>query len=243
MDQYPWDLLLAGQLRWRPVDGYITTESVVFGEDQRRNPRPGWRWQAELSNINLGNPQRARTWEAMLLNWRLGAELTLVPRYGGVLTPLLDIRQPRFHVPHSDGTPFSDGSRYQQPAIEASLAQAVALGATTATINIAGGRALLGSEPFGLDGPIYSKRVYGAARIVSAPANGAADGTYTVRFGPPAREAYPAGAAVNFVKPSCVMRPNMTNGDKMWPTFERPFKAMVSVVFIETFKMTDSGDV
>lgn len=241
MTSYPWRLLPSAKLRWRPIDSFISGPENVLGEDQWRNPSPGWRWQAELYDLTINTAAKAALWEAMLLDWRMGAQLTVVPRYPGLLAPLKPGQSPTILTTHSDGTTFSDGTPYSQSSITAVLGEDLARGATEATIVYSGGARLFGGHPFGLVGEKYRQRLYGIRRYLETPANGAADGVYVVSFGSNAKEPYPAGTAVNFTDPSCVMRPRMRDGEQMWPIMERPWKSRVSVVFQETLRMSDDG--
>lgn len=237
MERFPYHLLTPSLLRWRPASSFITGPSSIFGEAQRRNPRPGWRWVAEFGNIHVKNNHGLL--EAVLLKWRLGGELMLVPRIAGPQRPTLD-GDGVILTPHSDETPFSDDSLYGQTSISAELVDSIALGATTARISVTGARALTGGEPFEMIGPVYLNRLYSVIRILEAPEDGP-DGEYTVLFGPNAREALPAGTAVNFADPHCVMRPVFD--DSMWPTYSPGFFGAVNLTFEETFNMSDGGDV
>lgn len=230
IDRLPHAFAAPDALRWSDTGGIITGGAPMFsGEEQERSASGGGAWVAFCSGISLLTEADQRTWEALVLGWSMGDTRVVVPRCAGRVKARFAL--PRARNTHSDGTPFSDGSLYAGSHV-GYLAEAVALRATTAKITLPTGAALFGAEPFTMVGSIYLDRLYAVRRVVSVDN---ATNTYTVSFAKPAREAYPAGATVDFGDPRCLMRARMADGTA-WPEYDPAWHAEVSMVFRETFK-------
>lgn len=215
-------------LRWGIVGAFISGGQSVYGETQERRTDGGGAWQAALQNIPILTTEAALAWEALLLRFHLGDTKVVVPRCAGRVKA--GFTHPHDLATHSDGTPFSDGMPYASALLFGSLSGSIALRATTATIVLEPGYELIGGESFTMTGPIHGERLYGIASIVSQ-----ADGVATVRFGPPAREAYTAGTVVDFNDPRCVMRAQLADGAD-WGDYDTAWQASTSIVFRETWR-------
>lgn len=229
-DRLPHAFAAPDALQWGDTANWIQGGVTVYGEAQERSTSGGGAWVATCSEIPLLNEDDTRTWEALMLNWSLGDTKVIVPRCAGRIKARFALTGAR--NTHSDGTPFSDGTLYAG-GVFGELAADVALRATTAQIILPPGAALFGSEPFTVSGPTYGDRLYGVARILSVDPD---TNTATVRFGKPAREAYPAGTPVDFGDPRCTMRAVMIDSASAWPTFDPAWQANVAMVFRETFR-------
>src|SRR5690606_29591421 len=99
-------------------------------------------------------------------------------------------------VPHSDDSPFSDGSEYQGGVIDVTLASNIPLRGTTAMIAIHVAHEIQPGQHFSIDERLYR------IRTIEHLGEGAA----TITFRPPAREAAMIGARLEFDFPVCRMR-------------------------------------
>ena len=100
-------------------------------------------------------------------------------------------------VPHSDATPFSDGSEYDSGSSGTYvLASGAALRATTMSLSTGQAAALIGGEIFSIEHPNWGWRAY---RVRSVAGD-------TITFRTPLREAVTAGTALEFDRPRCQMR-------------------------------------
>lgn len=215
-------------LRWSLVGAFISGGQSVYGETQERRTDGGGAWQATLQNIPILTTEAALAWEAMMLRFHLGDTKVIVPRCAGRVKAAFT--RPFGLVTHSDGTPFSDEMPYASALFEGVLSATVTLRATVATIILEPGYELVGGESFTMTGTKYGERLYGVAAIISQ-----GGGVATVRFGPPAREAYAAGSVVDFNDPRCVMRAQLADGSA-WADYDTAWHASTSIVFRETFR-------
>ena len=189
MDYWPWDLFTLTGERWRlrgvTIDGGVT----VAGSSPRARADGGGVWVAEQSYVAAGRDaiKAARAIEASL---DAGIGRIVVwsheePFAPGDLTLA--------SVPHSDGTPFGDGSLYASAPAGATVAADAALRATTLTVVMISG-VIQGGENFSITHPTKGTRRY---RIKSVDGD-----QITIR--PPLREAVEAGSEINFLKVGCV---------------------------------------
>lgn len=215
-------------LRWQLGGVFISGGQSVFGETQERRTDGGGAWQATLQSIQIVTTEAALAWEALMLRLHLGDTKLVVPRCAGRVKAAFTT--PLGFVTHSDDTPFSDGTPYASALLEGTLGGGVALRATTATIVLEPNYELIGGESFTMTGTKYGERLYGVASVISQ-----ADGVAVVRFGPPAREAYPSGTVVDFNDPRCVMRAQLADGSS-WADYDAAWHASTSIVFRETFR-------
>ncbi|MBO9710576.1 MAG: hypothetical protein J7521_20435 [Caulobacter sp.] len=228
VDRVPHDFASPGVLRWGLVGSFISGGQTIYGETQERRTDGGGAWQASFQSIPILTTADARAWEAMMLRFHLGDTKVIVPRCAGRMKA--DFSRPAAFVPHSDETPFSDEMPYASALLAGSLSSDISLRATIATIVLEPGYALVGGESFTMTGPKYGDRLYGVASVLSQ-----SGGVATVRFGPPAREAYAAGTVVDFADPRCVMRAQLADGAD-WGDYDTAWHASTSIVFRETFR-------
>lgn len=100
-------------------------------------------------------------------------------------------------TPHSDATPFSDGSEYDSGSSGTYItAAAAALRATSLTLGAGQAANLIGGELFAIEHLTWGWRAY---RIRSISGD-------TITFRTPLREAVTAGTALEFDRPRCQMR-------------------------------------
>lgn len=111
----------------------------------------------------------------------------------------------RVRVPHSDGTPFGDGSEYGSGAASAEIVailngQTGGLRATQLQISAVLPMPLIGGEWFTIVHLAWGERAY---NILSVTLND--DATYTIEFRPPLREAVEIAGPLDFENPRCRM--------------------------------------
>jgi len=223
-------LLRYSSVRWRLGGSIHGGGESVFGESQTRRSDGGGRWFAELGSIQINTDAHAQLVEALLLDWNNGNDKVLLHRRAAPL-----IVGGGSLVPFSDGATFSDGSSLVSGQVNAEFAASAAKRATTLSVRVWGARAFMGGEPFTVIHPTMEDRLYGTARVLSSVADGEAT-VYSLRISPPLREAVTSGDQIDFNKPRCTMRLDMS-GDEPWPTYEPGWLSRINLRFSETFRL------
>lgn len=212
---------------WRRRGVTVSPGMGASGISRRSRTDGGGLWVCEMTAIELWTPQQLHLAAAMELQLEVGITPIIVPRFAHHLAPLPEGATLNPTSPHSDGTPFSDGSLYVGQGIEATTAASAALRATTLQITLTAIAALLGGEPFSIVHPTKGKRLYGIASIQAIE-----DGVATVTIKPPLREATPAGTNLDFDDPGCVM--TLANEDWLSP-LDASHEQTAAPVFVEYF--------
>lgn len=101
-----------------------------------------------------------------------------------------------------DGTDFEDPEIPDESEIEAVVTDIALLRATSMTITVSQGGAILAGQQFGIGTRLYE---IGTVQPDGAP-GGTGAGDYDVTFLPPLRAGVSAGATVLFTRPTCQMR-------------------------------------
>lgn len=187
---FPAALLKAKSFRLDIVGQVISGGITQDGQQQVVNAAGGGLWALALEFPRFNRPDQIDAWRRI----QYGSQ-------GGVVevnVSVCDLRQAPYGVPHSDMTPFSDGTLYFSADIEATLAASAALRATTVRLNIASGR-----EPFGFFSLAYGDGRHELHFITGATANG---DDWDVTIVPPLRAAHTGGEPVTFGHPLCTMR-------------------------------------
>lgn len=230
---YPSCLIGGAKLQWEIAGMVVGGGQTGSGVMPVTRLDGGGLWKATLSEVVLRTTNHRRTWRALSAIAEGGVQPIIVP-----VSEIVDAPWPVVagetimsfdQVPHSDDALFSDDSGYQSGVIEAVGVGAVALRATSMTMEIIAGGDLGGGEYFAIDHADLRWRLY---RIRTAIDNG--DGTWDVTFRPPLRAAIEDGVHIEFDQPKCVMR--LASSDSMDAVLSRPvFYGRVSVSFIEAF--------
>lgn len=232
---YPIDLFDCQSMDWQVVGGAVEGGRSLASDTPDRLPLGrGGLWKCEMSSVFLETPEEYSAWRAIRAKLRNGA--------GRIVVPVL--RRPWFAQPgpsspvsHSDGSFFSDGAGYQSAAIVAELVQGAAHAATLIRVKVAGAEPFIGAEPFTIVHPNAAERLYEVAGISEATPSG--NGViYSLEINPPLREAAPAGTAVDFDRPRCVMRLTDANG----MNYDEEIVSFPSVSLIEDLRAL-RGDV
>ncbi|KFB10329.1 hypothetical protein [Nitratireductor basaltis] len=153
-------------------------------------------WKVSFVGVPVVDQQK-------VLAWR-GINSILEGRMTPVIVPLSRWYQPvpdgQDHlygpVPHSDSSPFSDGSKYQGQVIDVTLASNVPVRGTTATIDINNAGLIQPGQRFSIGERLYQVKTISYS----------SDEQATITFRPPAREAASIGDRLNFDFPVCKMR-------------------------------------
>lgn len=191
MDYWPWDLLTPRKDRWRlrgvTINGGITVE----GASPTARTEGGGLWVGEQEILVHGRDaiKAIRAIEASLDG---GVGRMVVWSHDRPFAPgSLTVGS----VPHSDGSPFGDGSLYASAPAGATVAANAIKRATVLTIAMISG-VIQGGENFSITHPTKGVRRY---RIKSV------DGAQiTIR--PPLREAVTVGDEINFLRVGCVCK-------------------------------------
>jgi len=147
---------------------------------------------AEFSNGETWERQYTLAWRAITEAMDGGANPVIVHFCDRLHQPVGD----RVDVPHSDDTPFSDGSLYQSSGASGATLAPAALRATTLRMAIVSQLPLIAGEWFTVVHPNWGERAY---RVINI------DGD-TIQFRPPLREAIDTGTYLDFDDPRCRMR-------------------------------------
>lgn len=228
-DVLPWCFTNRAECTWDLPGAFTSGGTSTFGGAPiQRRMDGGGSWRMTMKSVLLLDRNHQRLWAALMAGWNLGDLQIEVPvqwsRRNASFSPFGE-------VPFSDGVPFYDGTLFAGGMAMGTLAADVALRATTAQIVLPPGAALMGGEPFTLVGATGA-RLHDVARITNVVTDTAGD-TATIRFSPPTREAYSAGATVDFGNPRCLMVAQPQT-DGAAPTYGRSRATSANMVFWES---------
>lgn len=199
-DTWPFGVLSPADLEWSPVGGVDTGGPSLSGLEQLDRTDGGPKWIARMVRIPLATREQILAFQALQMNLENGTAPIILRRRARDRTPGVD-SSPGALTPHSDETPFDDGSLYLTQDVTASTTESADLRDDTLTITIAALRPLIGGEDFGINHPTAGWRMYRVRRVLSNVGE-----AYTIQIGPPLREDVPDGTALDFSDPRCVMR-------------------------------------
>lgn len=168
-------------------------------------------WSCSMSDVSLSGPgtgkerQRVSTllWRAVRQVCDGGVNRIVVWRNDALFIPFPEGFARITSAPHSDGSPFSDGSEYYQPAIDIVSDGSAELRATSMAIRINEAAALIGGESFSIYHDTAGWRLYEIATVLVDEEDAT---SATITFMPPLREAIPDGTQLEFDRPRCTMR-------------------------------------
>ena len=178
-------------------------------------------WEIAYKGVPLGDVQRRRWWNALRTEAGGRAGLLEVPAWSFDTAPWPTGSDEGYWLTtHGDGTEHSDGTEYVQPAIDVHLGSALAIGATTATFTILDGIDDLSGVRFSYQGALYET---GWASV--------SGGLWTARIFPAVRAPIPAGATLEFSRPTCLVY--LATDRAMNAAFTRGGFDRVDVTFVE----------
>lgn len=179
-------------------------------------------WRIDILGIPMHGQGKRRTWDAISAYLGGSSGRIAVPAWAMDSAPYASGKEePLIEVPHSDGSTFSDGSEYQQNAISVVSVGVTAIGATVMSMRLINGVADLSGVRFS-----YNHALYQTGQVVSVE-----DDIWTVRITPSVRELIPAGADLEFDRPTCVC--NLVDDDGMQRSMNADRFERASVSFIE----------
>lgn len=168
-------------------------------------------WSCAMRDVSLSGPGRGRNrqrtstllWRAVRQVCDAGVNQIVVWRNDALFIPYPAGVARAITVPHSDGSPFSDGAEYYQPAIDITCDGGADLRATSMGIQINEAAALIGGESFSIQHDAAGWRLYEIATV----SYDEDDQTLaTITFMPPLREEVIHGTQIEFDRPRCTMR-------------------------------------
>ncbi len=179
-------------------------------------------WRIDIIGVPMHGQDKRRTWDAISAYLGGSSGRIAVPAWAMDSAPYASGKEePLIEVPHSDGSTFSDGSEYQQNAISVVSVGVTAIGATVMSMRLINGAADLAGVRFS-----YNHALYQTGQVVSVE-----DDIWTVRITPSVRELIPAGADLEFDRPTCVC--NLVEDDGMQRSMNADRFERASVSFIE----------
>lgn len=179
-------------------------------------------WSIDLLNITLGNPAQRRTFNAIRTKLAGRGGYIAVPVRARESAPWPDgVLRDFALVTHSDGTRFSDGSKYRQRTIDLQMNVAAALGASVVLLRLVRGAADLSGIRFS----------YRHAMYETGPAIAIEGDVWQVPIVPSIRAAIPAGADLEADLPTCLC--HLASDDAMGSGVSVPYIDRVSVSFVE----------
>jgi hypothetical protein len=193
MDVWPRDLFRPRRETWRILGAVTLGGQSTSGIIQTVDNSGGGFWGAEFRDIAIWETPALQSWRAWELIASNGSAEFIVPTCAKRFSP---IRRDGSRVPHSDGTPFSDDTRFVSGGDEYAAA-AASLRATRLTLTASPpGVGILGGEDFTIEHATKGPRLYRVMRVDGAQ----------IEVRPPLREAIPAGTVLDFANQRCVMK-------------------------------------
>jgi len=193
---WPADRLPAREIEANPVPFSRTGGRTLGGLERPIRTDKGY-WTFSY-RFQLYSTAQRRTWNAIRTQVSGRSGLLIMPVWSWDTAPYASgvFEYEHILVPHSDGTPFSDGALYQQNSISVRSADAVAIGATSMRLQILEADADLAGVRFSYNHALYET---GPATLVSGA-------FWTVDLFPAVRAPIPAGADLEFNLPTCLVR-------------------------------------
>ncbi|ASY56495.1 hypothetical protein [Sinorhizobium sp. CCBAU 05631] len=156
-------------------------------------------WAIDYGNVVMQNRRREQwqTWQA--IRQKLGGRtgLIAVPVRVSLSAPYASGEfEPFITVPHDDDAPFDDDSEYEQGAISIVTDGVTPLGATTIRLRIINAAANLVGVRFS-----YEHAFYETGPVISIDGD-----IWTLPISPSVRALIPAGADLEFDRPTCLCR-------------------------------------
>lgn len=204
------------------VVAFTRSGGTTLGGLQRVVRTDRGRWSIVLRGVCLSTPAERRMWNIVAehCGGMAGLLAVPVPSFDSAPWPAGAV-EGRILTSHSDGSSFSDGSLYSQPAIGVEMVNAAPIAATSVTL-----RAVHGIEELSGIRFSYQHAMYRTGRPTLI------DGTdWTVRISPAIRAAIPAGAALEVGMPTCLVR--LADDRQMDVNFSRGGIDRRDVAFVE----------
>ena len=195
---WPWRLLIPGSCKTYLSAQMQQGAPSLSGLAQTARTDGGGYWLADLTGIELNDPEEVRcvrAWSAMLDG---GATEFVLPIWdlAQAPRPFAGRRQMLPGSPAPSLDYFSQDPSFGQPLIVAKVSGAQPLRSTTLGIAITQGRPVRGGERFSINDPVLGWRLYTIGQIT-----GSAGGVQTCSIRPPLRAAVADQQALEFDVP------------------------------------------
>lgn len=182
-------------------------------------------WKIDLMNIPLVTTAQKRTWDAIDTYLGGTSGRIAVPAWAMDSAPYASgMEEPGVTVPHSTGATFSTGVGYAVSPITVISVGTTAIGATVMSMRIIEGAADLSGVRFS-----YNHALYKTGQVVDVVGD-----VWTVRITPSIRQLIPAGADLNFHRPTCVC--NLVEDTGMQRSINANRIEFVNLSFVEDAK-------
>lgn len=213
-------LLCPEQAQINPVPFSRGGGPTLGGLDRSTRTDVGY-WSIFFKGIALHSTALRRLWNATRIELGGKAGLLDVPAWSPDVNPWpAGSVDGHYLTTHSDDTPHSDSTLYGQPAITVELVSALAIGATSARMRILGGIDDLSGTRFSYQGALYE---VGLASLSGE--------VWSARIFPSVRAAIPAGASLEFSRPTCLV--HLASDREMDVTLSAGRFDRVDVAFVE----------
>lgn len=226
---FPLAAFPAGTFQAMLLGSDETGGAAVGGPGQVVDWSAGGLWAAELTGIQLWEPDHFRLYRAILMACRGGGEID-VPIIDDPQRPFPDGLTDSGPTTFSDGATFSDATGFLGEDLEFTIEQGGLEGDVVLTLRRRIGAPLRGGEYFTLLHAQAGPRAYCVETVTGEDE----DGVFQVAFGAGLREDVVAGARADFQRPRCRMR-LLTPWSEAWPRITPPFDAEVALRFVESF--------
>jgi hypothetical protein len=224
-DNWPINVLVPRDLNWWPSGGVDSGGASLSGLQQIDRIDGGPLWRCQMVQIPLKDDTSILAFQALQMILGGGATPIIVPRMPATRVPSAN---PSPLVPHSDGTPFNDDSLYSGDSVTSTLVNDADLRDYQITLDLVGGKPLMGGEEFSINHPDVGWRMYRIMRVRSQSGN-----RYAVDIGPPLRDDVAAGTALEWDNPRCMMR--LADSEAFNTALNFNKYGYVDVPFIEAF--------
>lgn len=216
--EFPYSALKPRNVRVDIIGGVISGGLSNSGQQQIVNATGGGLWAVTMDGFTIRTPEQIREWRKI----QYGSQSGVVP----VNISLCESRtMPAGGAPHSDLTPFSDGSMYRVFDVTAETVASAALRATSITAAFDGGAEPVGGELFSIEYADGYHSLHAVTGVVPSGSN------YVLSFVTPLRASAAAGISLQFKHPKVTTR--LASADAMSMTVNNGRFASPSAVFVE----------
>ncbi|NTA58104.1 hypothetical protein G6L32_05565 [Agrobacterium tumefaciens] len=179
-------------------------------------------WSVELSDIPMSSVEQRRSWLAIRKALAGRSGLIAVPVWSQDVAPYVSGKfEPEALTPHSDASPFSDGTEYVQGAISVRSVGVTGIGQTVIKLRVMHGALDLAGVRFSFEHALYE----------TGPLIDVTEDIVTVPISPTVRATIPDDAELEFDRPTCLC--HLSSDDQMGAGVDPvPFERR-SVSFVE----------
>lgn len=182
-------------------------------------------WKIDLLKVPMKSVEQRRTWDAIDTYLGGTSGRIAVPAWSMDTAPFASgVEERLIDVLHDDDTPFDDDTPYSQNAIAVESVGVTAVGATVISMRLINGASSLSGVRFS-----YNHALYKTGQVVSI-----VDDVWTLRIAPSVRQLIPAGADLEFDRPTCVC--NLAEEDGLSRSINSNRMEYLDVSFIEDTK-------